>query len=678
MMQAKFYIATFLLLAYLNTFAQDAVAVKVSTADSLEVMRLLQLSKSNFDDAPDKAISFAEEAKVLAEEVQYYGGVALALKNIGIAYYYQGKDVEALDYWQQSYETYKASGDQIGEANILSNIGAIYFNQGDDAKALEYYLQSLTLAEKTKDKLRILTALNNIGGVYFNKKASHDKALQYFLKALPLAVELEDKESIGTIAVNIGEIYFEKGNDAKALEYFNQSEKAFDNSENSPYVYNAMGKVYVKQGKYDLAITYHNKALAIAEKLNGNLDIVQSLIGMSNAHIKYGKKEAGLANLIRAEKLAIEGKFNKELKDIYQSLATTYSLNNDYKNAFVYQTKFSSIKDTLYNIETDKKLGSLQFDFEIRKKEGEISILTKNKELQETAIKRQRMAILGSLIGGLLILFTAVNLYKTLNKLKSTQAQLVHSTKMASLGELTAGIAHEIQNPLNFVNNFSQVSSELIVELDEELKKGEIEEVKSLVEFLKSNLDKINHHGNRAAEIVKGMLEHSRTNTGIKEPTDINALSGEFIKLSHQGIFAKDKSFNATFETHFDPNLPKVEIVSQEIGRVILNIFTNAFYAVNEKSKKDIQGYAPKVIVSTAKAGDNIVIKVADNGTGIPANIRDKIFQPFFTTKPTGQGTGLGLSLSYDIVKAHGGALTVASTEGEGTEFTITLPVNND
>jgi signal transduction histidine kinase/ligand-binding sensor domain-containing protein len=276
-------------------------------------------------------------------------------------------------------------------------------------------------------------------------------------------------------------------------------------------------------------------------------------------------------------------------------------------------------------------------------------------------------------------------------ELKSTQAQLIQSEKMASLGELTAGIAHEIQNPLNFVNNFSEVSNELIVEVLEERKKekGERDEAleEEILSDIKENLTKINHHGQRASSIVKGMLEHSRKSSGTKEPTDINALCDEYLRFAYHGLRAKDSTFNAAFETHFDSDLPKIDIIPQEIGRVILNIINNAFYAVSEKSKVESEkskveseklgsDYQPKVSVSTKGLGDKIEISICDNGSGIPEHIKDKIFQPFFTTKPTGQGTGLGLSLSYDIVKAHGGELKVETKDGVGSDFIILLPLS--
>ena len=268
-----------------------------------------------------------------------------------------------------------------------------------------------------------------------------------------------------------------------------------------------------------------------------------------------------------------------------------------------------------------------------------------------------------------------VELKGTLENLRSTQTQLVQSEKMASLGELTAGIAHEIQNPLNFVNNFSEVNKELITEMKEELAKGNIEEVKSIANNLAENEDKILHHGKRADDIVKGMLQHSRSSSGKKEPTDINALADEYMRLAFHGLRAKDKSFQATLRTDFDNTIGKVNILPQEIGRVLLNVYNNAFFALSEKSKKMGEGFQPTLSVKTEKKGEKILITVRDNGIGIPQILINKIFQPFFTTKPSGQGTGLGLSISYDIIKAHNGEFKVQTTESEFSEFSIILPL---
>jgi two-component system, NtrC family, sensor kinase len=276
-------------------------------------------------------------------------------------------------------------------------------------------------------------------------------------------------------------------------------------------------------------------------------------------------------------------------------------------------------------------------------------------------------------------------LEQTLNELKSTQALLIQAEKMASLGELTAGIAHEIQNPLNFVNNFSEVNKELLAEMKEEIDKGNFEEVKAIAKDVIDNQEKINHHGKRADAIVKGMLQHSRKSSGQKEPTDINALADEYLRLAYHGLRAKDKSFNARLKTDYDESIGNINIIPQDIGRVILNLITNAFYAVAEKKKsphplQEGETYEPTVSVTTQKLNSpsadegKILISVKDNGSGIPQKVVDKIFQPFFTTKPTGEGTGLGLSISYDIIKAHGGELKVETKVDEGAQFTIHLP----
>ena len=273
------------------------------------------------------------------------------------------------------------------------------------------------------------------------------------------------------------------------------------------------------------------------------------------------------------------------------------------------------------------------------------------------------------------------DLNQSLENLKSTQSQLIQSEKMASPGELTAGIAHEIQNPLNFINNFSYVNAELIEELKGELTTGIKQESILIADDIKANEQKISHHGKRADAIVKGMLQHSRTNTGQKELTDINALADEYLRLSYQVLRAKDQTFNAVIKTDFDLSIGKINIIPQDIGRVVLNLINNAFYAVKEKQKQSFSGYEPSVTVKTSMnppfggRGAEVIITISDNGTGIPQKALDKIFQPFFTTKPTGQGTGLGLSLSYDIIKAHGGELKVETKEGEGSEFIIELPI---
>ena len=345
---------------------------------------------------------------------------------------------------------------------------------------------------------------------------------------------------------------------------------------------------------------------------------------------------------------------NQHLQTILNIIQQDESLAAELKNAIT-----KSLKDA------DKELEITAFKLDRTEKVKRTTAILLEETIEELEQKRKAIEETNSA------------LHQSLEELKAAQAQLIQSEKMASLGELTAGIAHEIQNPLNFVNNFSEVSSELLDEMKQEIDKGDMEEVKAIADDVKQNLEKILHHGKRADGIVKGMLQHSRSSSGQMELTDINALADEYLRLAYHGLRARDKTFNAAMKTDYDDTIGLVRIMPQDMGRVILNLITNAFYAVSERKKQQPEGFEPVVSVSTRKEKDKIEVKVKDNGTGIPQKVLDKIFQPFFTTKPTGQGTGLGLSLSYDIVKAHGGELKVETKEGEGTTFTIELPVKS-
>lgn len=379
--------------------------------------------------------------------------------------------------------------------------------------------------------------------------------------------------------------------------------------------------------------------------------------------------------------------YEVDLGVAYDNLYQCFFLMNKKDSASKYARMALYAKDSLYNLRIKNLSEFQQLSFNEQRRLEAIETDRKNKTVRWVAYIA---FIITALIGFIaVILFRNAKLRKktnailfqekktlelTLDQLKSTQAQLVQSEKMASLGELTAGIAHEIQNPLNFVNNFSDLSNELVDEMNAELAKGDITEAQLIAKDVKQNLEKIAHHGKRADAIVKGMLQHSRTSSGKKEPTDINQLCDEYLRLAYHGLRAKDKSFNAILQSDFEESIGLINIVPQDIGRVLLNLITNAFYTIAEKSKLGIADYEPMVKLNTKKVNNNILINIIDNGNGIPPNILDKIFQPFFTTKPTGDGTGLGLSLSYDIVKAHGGELRVISNINEGSTFTIQLP----
>ncbi len=418
--------------------------------------------------------------------------------------------------------------------------------------------------------------------------------------------------------------------------------------------------------------------------------------------IKQNRTKEAIDQLISETSKLKSLNLRKETLREIKLLAEAYMVQGDFKNASETWVGYNDFLAEM--IASEKNNRSINFDIEKRMAENEKAVQLLEAENQ---YNRKKQYYLIGILGLLILLASGLltrNRYRqkvnkeltrknkeiesTLNKLQSTQNLLIQSEKMASLGELTAGIAHEIQNPLNFVNNFSEVNTELIDELQHELKTGNTAEAITISNSIKENEEKITHHGKRADAIVKGMLQHSRSSSGVKEPTDINALADEYLRLAYHGLRAKDKSFNAKMKTEFDESIGLVSVIPQDIGRVILNLITNAFYAVSEKQKTlqphyPLEGgaeYEPTVVVSTklkrSPLGElGVEINVSDNGNGILQNIVDKIFQPFFTTKPTGQGTGLGLSLSYDIVKAHGGELKVETKENEGTTFTIQLPL---
>lgn len=404
------------LCALMPAIAQDQYAdslqllIKNAATDSIRVFEKLTLSKYYFSSDPDKAISLATDALNLAEEKQILRGKALAYKNIGIGYYNKAKYVETLNNWQLSLATYESINDKAGVSNILSNIGAIYFNQGDDAKALEYYLKSLKPAEELIDTLRIATLLINIGAVYFNKPATHQRALEYYERSLPLCIAIDDKDAIGMVTVNLGEIYFERKNYGKALEYFRQSVTAFDGSENSPYSINNIAKVYAETGSYNDAIRYHNEALELATRLDSKNDMALINLGLAQTYDKKGDVKEALEYYIKAKNLAIETNAAYQLKDIYQGMSLAYSILKDFGNAFKYQSLLIALKDTIYNIDTDKKLGTLSFNYEIEKKESQIGLLTKDQEIKEQIIQRQRL-VRNGFIGGFAVVMVFAGIF---------------------------------------------------------------------------------------------------------------------------------------------------------------------------------------------------------------------------------------------------------------------------
>ena len=686
------------------------MVIESASQDSTKVSAYIDLGVELLGSDIHRSIKYLDDAILLASKSNFKKGLALALNVKGRALAQQGNFQEAILVFDLSLKQYQDIKDQTGEANILSNLGSIYFMTGNSSKALELHFQSLKIAEEIGNELRIGTSYNNLGTVYHQNSTTEAEALDSYNKALEVFQKIAYEPGIATAAMNIGEVYFSGMNYDSALYYHQLALGFCDGTLDATFPLTQLGEIYGNLGDFQGAFGYHNRALEISERLGAKFELTESLIGYANTQIKQDDIGGAIRTFERAKILAEDIDAKKELEEVFAGLSGLYAIIGDYKSAYENEISSKSVKGEIAKFSTEQMIKQLQFEFELSQKEKEIELLQKDTELKNAAVFNQRVIILASLLGLLIFVITSIYLFRNnlskqkanrllqaqkeeihaqrekvefaFDQLKSTQKQLIQAEKMASLGELTAGIAHEIQNPLNFVNNFSEVSNELMDEMNEELDKGAIEEAKAISADIKQNLEKITHHGKRADAIVKGMLAHSRSSSGEKIPTDINALADEYLRLSYHGLRGRDKSFNADFSTDFDPNLPKVNVVPQDIGRVLLNIINNAFQALNNDElspdsywdKND--EFKPLVTVSTKNLGDKIEISIKDNGPGIPDTIKEKIFQPFFTTKPTGQGTGLGLSLSYDIVKAHGGEIRVESNEGEesGCKFVIELP----
>ena len=600
----------------------------------------------------------------------------------GLCYLYRlGNADSSILYGQQALQLSQQINYPAGEVWALALMSIIMEQMGNLPKALEMAFHALQLA-KTK-KLEYLTgpASNAIGETYIILK-DYPKALSYLRTEKLLSEANNSEESLAYALLDMGSAFEEMNQLDSAYFYEESAITTFQKyKREEPLVYITLGDIEIKSGKPAEALSYYKKSLQISVKNNERR---ASAIAYSKIAEFYKNVNQPDSAIYYAVEGLEESRSISQKKTIMEAAALLSELYEpkDTKESLRYLKIADAYKDSLFGAGNIQAVQTLVAHEEERQKEIEASRVAYQNQLKQYA-----------LIAGLAILLLiafflyrnnrkekkAKNLLKdknevieqTLNHLKSTQSQLIQSEKMASLGELTAGIAHEIQNPLNFVNNFSEVNTELIDEASQAIKTGNQDEALELMSTLKDNEQKIIHHGKRADAIVKGMLQHSRSSTGKKEPTNINALADEYLRLSYHGLRAKDKEFNATMNTDFDQSIGNINIIPQDIGRVLLNLYNNAFYAVTEKKKSAEVGYEPTVSVNTKKINDKVEIRVKDNGNGILQKVVDKIFQPFFTTKPT----GVGLSLSYDIVKAHGGEIKVETKESEGSDFIIQIPI---
>ena len=613
--------------------------------DSLKIQMMLQIADSYQHRNPDTAIYYSEEALQLAKQLKDIPAQMGAMAFTGGALINKGNLPKALELGIEAIEIGKNLPVRIagGVGPNYSNLGVLYMQIGDYDKALQYFNKMAAMGE------------DDIVGVAYG----------YYYIAL-VYEKLNQLDSAN--------IYLEKSYQTFGNLNYSYYPKVYDVY---PPWYNLRAKIYLKENKPGLALNDLFTTLKMTLRSGDISHISNTYIDISNYYKKFNQIDSAVYYAEKAFNEANTISYTQVILDASEILAKQYETKDPVK-ALYYLKLAIETRNNFYGA------GNIQImrDMIDQEEKRQTEIKATKAEYQNRLKMNAILGITFTLLVFAIFLFIIIKrkqkakqkIESAYNQLKSTQSQLIQSEKMASLGELTAGIAHEIQNPLNFVNNFSEVNKELISELKDEVEKGDLEEIRAIANDIEGNEEKINHHGKRAGAIVKGMLQHSQTSSGQKELIDINALADEYLGLAYHGLRAKDKSFNADFKTEFDETLPKINIISQDIGRVLLNLINNAFYAVDKKLKEGVEGYKPEVTVSTKKLDGMVEILVKDNGPGIPEQVRDKIFQPFFTTKPTGSGTGLGLSLSYDIIKAHGGELKVESKEVEGSEFIIHLP----
>ncbi len=620
-----------------------------------------------------------------------------AYRSLGF-YYQESKFDSSLYFHEKQLELAKKLNIKLWQSDAHAQIGQNLYYVGDVTNSYESLQEAIRIAEDERNepsnwhvwtfsnaetlhdsRIAILAMNHLMLGNLYNILGEREKALSMWGEALKLGTLIHNPKISSLALGNMAQLYSPDSalvTLRKSLEVANSGGyKRFMGG-----ILTNMGTIYYKKGSIDSAKHCAYRAVSVTRSQNNLLELIYAYDLLSFLYAIDNKMDSSLHYARKELETAKRSGSSGDLLSAYGKMSHAYKSKNKLDSAFKYERLSNFLNDSLknYRIRKMSEYQSIAFNEQLRLKDLE-------KERKDFENKIRTNTLLGSLFTLLVI---AGFLYRNsrqkqkakqkiehaYNQLKSTQSQLIQSEKMASLGELTAGIAHEIQNPLNFVNNFSEVSSELLDEMNANLASGNLQPAREIARDVKQNLEKILHHGKRADAIVKGMLQHSRSSSGVKEPTDINALADEYLRLAYHGLRAKDKSFNSKFETRFDENMGKVPVIPQEIGRVVLNLITNAFYAVTEKKKSGAANYEPTVTVSTRKEGNHVLISVKDNGSGIPQKVLDKIFQPFFTTKPTGQGTGLGLSMSYDIVKAHGGGIKVNTKENEGSEFVITLP----
>ena len=598
-------------------------------SDVYEYFGIIQRSHGNYETSLQNLFHSLE----LRQQTNYLEGEALSLYHLGVTYKYLGHFEKALDYFLQSLSIAQKHQFWIAESYSLNNVGLIYFDTGDYENALKYFEQSLILRRQQGDAWGEAGCLDNIGMVHFYRNA-FPEAIDFCTRALNISREIDDKKGQGNALFHLAQIYHMVNETPRALEFYKTS-------------MDIRCSIGDKKGEAEV-----------------NLLLAELVLKEEN---NPEKTDHALSILQKALDLGTDTKALDLLSRVHFLMYRIHKQSNHFEKAITFLEKYLDLEKQIHREAIEQKVLNLEITYRVEESLRELEMSkARNDELvalyEESKEQKREIESQKKLVE------------QSLRELSDTQAQLIQREKLASLGELTTGVAHEIQNPLNFVNNFSELSNELLEEMEVALQSGNHGEAMELARDIKQNLIKVVFHGQRADAIVKGMLQHARTSTGQKEFTDLNTLIDEHLRLSYQGLRVRDKSFSSVLQTDFDPTIGLVSVIPQDIGRVFLNLFSNSFHSLAEKKKSNPR-HESLLQVMTCNRNDKVEIRVRDNGMGIPQKLLSKIYQPFFTTKPTGQGTGLGLSISYDVItKMHGGQIQVNTQEGSYAEFIISLP----
>ncbi|WP_177204839.1 ATP-binding protein [Hymenobacter arizonensis] len=667
-------------------------------ADTGRVNRLNALAMELRNTVADESAALFQEALTLAQQLNYRAGMAEAQLGLGFYYRHRGEYDRAETYSEQARAGFAQTGNRLGQTRSLYNLSSTFSEQGMYDKSLTANLRGLALAEAQHDR-KWMAFLNTRLGITSTLLGEYSHAQQYLSRGLKYARESGDLLSVGNAHSGFGDLYRVQGLWAEAQRSY-EAELAISRQTNNQagllFEEINIGEMAERQKHYVQALAYAKRSLMRASSLQLLGEMPRAELLLSRVFLHTGRPDSALVYARRSLLTSQRSGAKSQSRDASEVMAQASAKLGRYADAYRYEQLFSAYKDSLNSSDLQRRAAVLQYRAELAKKQAEIGLLTKNSQLIRKQNRAQQWFLIGALmslgaVAGLSVVLWRSNgqkrrayalLKQQQDELHAAQGQLVQAEKWAFVGELSAGIAHELQNPLNFMKNFAEVSVAMLSQDGAKRPAGRLgtaEREQEIMAGLKQNLQQISQHGQRASSIINDMLAHARLGTGQRVPTDLNALAEESLMLAYQGLCADDKTFQAKLGRDFDPGLDVVEVVAQDMGRTLLNLCTNALYAVRQRQQQALAAgvpYVPAVTVSTFQNFDlSVEIRVRDNGTGMSEAVKERIFHSFFTTKPIGEGTGLGLSLSHDIVtKGHGGTLTVESREGEGTEFVITLP----